>query len=277
MAGRVALAGCGNMGQALLAGWRTQGRAAGDIIVIEPDPERRAAAVQRFGITAVADASALPSPVPPLIVLAVKPQVMASVAAAYRFAASPERVFLSIAAGCRSASLAGWLGEGTPIVRAMPNTPAAIGQGITVAYATPAVSPAQRQVCHAALSAVGEVLWIDDEALMDPVTAVSGSGPAYVFLFAECLAQAGIDAGLPPVLAERLARATVSGAGALLARSAEPAGALRAQVTSPGGTTAAALSILQQDGGLQRLISEAVRRASVRAGELAAATAASAG
>jgi pyrroline-5-carboxylate reductase len=274
MGDRIALVGCGNMGQALLAGWRTQGRAADDIVVIEPDPERRTTARQRFGVTVLAAADELQPPLPPLFVLAVKPQVLGAVAAAYRFAASPERVFLSIAAGCPMALLAEWLGETVPIVRAMPNTPASIGQGITVACAAAMVTPPQRQACDAALRAVGEVLWIDDEALMDAVTAVSGSGPAYVFLFAECLGQAGIEAGLPPALAERLARATVSGAGALLARSAEPAAVLRAQVTSPGGTTAAALSVLQQDGSLKRLISEAVRRAALRAGELAAATAA---
>lgn len=272
MGDRIVLIGCGNMGQALLAGWRAQGRTADDIIAVEPDPQRRAAAQQRFGVPVLAAADELQPPLPPLIVFAVKPQVLGAVAAAYRGAASPGRVFLSIAAGCPTASLAAWLGESVPIVRAMPNTPAAIGQGITVAYAASMVTAPQRQMCDTALQAVGEVLWIDDEALMDAVTAVSGSGPAYVFLFTECLSEAGIAAGLPPALAERLARRTVSGAGALLARSAEPAAVLRAQVTSPGGTTAAALSVLQQDGSLKQLINEAVRCAARRAGELAAAT-----
>jgi pyrroline-5-carboxylate reductase len=156
------------------------------------------------------------------------------------------------------------------LVRAMPNTPAAVRRGVSVACANAATSARQKALCAELLAAVGSVLWVDDEALLDPVTAVSGSGPAYVFLLAECLARAGEDAGLPADLARRLARETVAGAGELLARSELSAETLRRKVTSPGGTTAAALSVLMaEEDGLRSLLGRAVAAATRRSRELA--------
>jgi pyrroline-5-carboxylate reductase len=156
----------------------------------------------------------------------------------------------------------------TAIVRAMPNTPAQIGRGITAAVANPRVTPAAKALVTALLEAVGEVVWVEDEALIDAVTAVSGSGPAYVFLLAECLAEAGVEAGLPPEIAARLARATVAGAGELLNRSELPHYQLRRNVTSPGGTTAAALEVLMGEDGLGPLMRRAVVAATKRSREL---------
>lgn len=269
----VVLVGCGNMGRALLDGWLDHGLTAAAVTVVEPDTARTQDLAHR-GVRTVATADGVPG-IQGLgaVVLAVKPQALAAVLPAYhRF--TPARggaaVFLSIAAGRTIGGIAALLGEQTPIVRAMPNTPAAVRRGITVACANPATDPARRTLCETLLSAAGSVLWVDDEALLDPVTAVSGSGPAYVFLLAECLAEAGRAAGLPAALADRLARETVSGAGELLARSELPAAQLRQNVTSPGGTTAAALAILADaEGGLQPLLRRAVAAATTRARELA--------
>ena len=173
-------------------------------------------------------------------------------------------VVLSIAAGRTLASLSRHLPETAAVVRAMPNTPASVGQGITVCVANAKVTPQQKGECDALLSAVGEVIWVEDEALLDPVTAVSGSGPAYVFLLAECLEAAGIEAGLPHDLAEQLARATVAGAGELLCRSDLEPATLRKNVTSPKGTTAAALDILMSDDALKGLVTRAVVAATKR-------------
>ena len=196
---------------------------------------------------------------PAVIIAAVKPQMMDQVFAPLAKLAGPDTVILSIAAGRSIASFEKHLSPGIAVVRAMPNTPAAIGRGITGAVGNAHMSPAQKATCDGLLRAVGDVVWISDEALIDAVTAVSGSGPAYVFLLAECLAEAGRAAGLDAVTAAKLARATVSGAGELLHQSASDAATLRQNVTSPGGTTAAALSVLMRDGnGLQRLMTEAV-------------------
>ncbi len=183
--------------------------------------------------------------------------------------AGPGTVVLSIAAGKSIASFEKHLAPGSAVVRAMPNTPAAIGRGITGAVANAAVTPAQKDACDALLSAVGEVVWVADERLIDAVTAVSGSGPAYVFYLAECLAEAGCAAGLPADLAMQLARATVTGAGELMHRSDVPAATLRQNVTSPGGTTAAALGVLMRgESGLAALMREAVLAAEKRGREL---------
>ncbi|TAN62004.1 MAG: pyrroline-5-carboxylate reductase, partial [Magnetospirillum sp.] len=196
------------------------------------------------------------------------PQVMAEVLPPYgRFAAA---VFLSIAAGKPIAFFRSHLGDGAAIVRAMPNTPAAVRRGITVCCPGAGVDAPRRALCQSLLEAVGEVGWVEDESLMDAVTAVSGSGPAYVFLLAEVMAAAGIAQGLPPELAARLARATVSGAGELLRQSSDSAEQLRKNVTSPGGTTAAALAVLMADGGgLPGLMDAAVAAAARRGRELA--------
>lgn len=259
---RILLVGCGKMGGALLQGWLDRGVAAADIMVVEP-------AAPSLPVTVVTDSAAVPPDFAPnLVVLAVKPQVMAQVLPPYRRYAETA-TFLSIAAGKPLSFFQAVLGEQAAIVRAMPNTPAAVRRGITVACASPRVTAEAREACQALLEAVGEVAWIEDEHLMDAVTAVSGSGPAYVFLLAECLAKAGVAAGLPEALATQLARATVSGAGELLRQSSEPADVLRRNVTSPGGTTAAALDVLMAPSALQPLLTEAVAAATRRGRELA--------
>jgi pyrroline-5-carboxylate reductase len=206
---------------------------------------------------------------PAVVVLAVKPQMMGEALPAYRRYAQPGTVFLTIAAGKTIAYFERQLAAGTAVVRAMPNTPAAVGRGITVACANGAVEADQRKLCGRLLEAVGEVAWVEDEALLDPVTAVSGGGPAYVFLLIECLAEAGVAAGLPADLAMRLARVTVSGSGELARQSAEPAAALRKAVTSPGGTTQEALKVLMAPDALPKLFIEAIAAATRRSRELA--------
>lgn len=263
--GSILLVGCGKMGSALMAGWIARGTAAENILVIDP-----AGPVVPDGVAVGAAIEDIPDGfVPAVVVLAVKPQVMDEVAAPYRTHVRPDTVFLSIAAGRTVTSFENLLGSAAAIVRAMPNTPAAVGRGVTVLFANPNVSADQREMCESLLSAVGQVAWIDDEALMDAVTGVSGSGPAYVFHLVEAMAEAGVAAGLPPELAMQLARETVAGSGELLAQSPEDAATLRENVTSPGGTTAAALAVLMGDDGLARLMTEAIGRASERSRELA--------
>jgi pyrroline-5-carboxylate reductase len=267
-AGRVLLVGCGKMGGALLEGWLERGAAPG-FAVVEPGPGAVAFA-ERREVRLYQNAVALDLDLrPSVVVFAVKPQAMGEVVRHYRRFATPETVFLSIAAGKTIAYFSRQLGAEAAIVRAMPNTPAAIGRGITVGCPNPNVSAAQIALCDRLLAAAGEVAWVDDEALIDAVTAVSGSGPAYVFLLIECLAKAGAAAGLPAELAMRLARATVSGAGELARLSSEPPDILRQNVTSPGGTTRAALDVLMAPDGLEALMARAVAAAATRSRELA--------
>jgi pyrroline-5-carboxylate reductase len=202
------------------------------------------------------------------VVVAVKPQTAPEVMPALVPFVGAATVVVSIMAGRTLRFLDGAL-PGAALVRAMPNTPAAIGRGITVAFANARVSSQQRELVHALLSAVGAVEWVSDEALMDAVTALSGSGPAYVFLLAEAMAKAGAAAGLPPALAATLARATVAGAGELLHRSPLDAATLRQNVTSPGGTTAAALDVLMANDALAPLMTKAIAAATKRSRELA--------
>ncbi len=267
-AGEVLLVGCGKMGSALLAGWLERGVASG-FSVVEPGSGAEAFAM-RHAVKFYPDAVSLDLDLrPAVVVLAVKPQVMGDVVHHYRRFATPETVFLSIAAGKTLTFFSRQLGAEAAIVRAMPNTPAAIGRGITVACPNPRANAAQIALCDRLLAAAGEVAWIDDESLIDAVTAVSGSGPAYVFLLIECLAKAGMAAGLPAELAVRLARATVAGSGELARLSSESAEILRQNVTSPGGTTRAALDILMAPDGLERLMVKAVAAAAARSRELA--------
>jgi pyrroline-5-carboxylate reductase len=253
------LVGCGKMGGALLRGWR-EARAADRFEVVEP------AGGEGFH----RGADTLPEDLAPdVVVLAVKPQTMEAALPPYRRFARPGTVFLSIAAGKTLGYFARRLGEGTAIVRAMPNTPAAVGRGITVACANQYTTPEQRALCDRLLAAVGEVAWVEDESLIDPVTAVSGGGPAYVFLLIEVLAKAGAAAGLPEELAMRLARSTVSGAGELARLSPEPASRLRENVTSPSGTTYEALKILMGEKGIEPIFVEAIAAATRRSRELA--------
>ncbi len=259
----VLLVGLGRMGAALASGWREHGLAASfavdPTLPASPGPE----------ITVVADPAALPDGfAPSAVILAVKPQAAAAAAPPYRRFAGGA-VFVSIMAGRSVSGLQASLGDGAAIVRAMPNTPAAIRQGITVAYASPAVGADQRALCDTLLGAVGEVAWVDDEALLDPVTAVSGGGPAYVFLLAELLERAAIEQGIAPALAVRLARQTVAGSGALLAASAEDASTLRRAVASPNGTTERALAVLMDAAAWPAAVSGAVAAATRRSRELA--------
>lgn len=271
--GSLLLLGCGKMGGALLQGWLDQGMAGGratPVWVVEPDGAAMRGFAGRPGVTHVARAAELPADLRPgVVLLAVKPQTMDQALAPLAPMAAAGPLFLSIAAGKTLAYFARHLGQGAAVVRAMPNTPAAVGRGATVAVPNRQVAPAQRAWADRLLSAVGEVHWVEDEGLLDAVTALSGGGPAYVFLLIEVLAQAGVDAGLPAALSMRLARATVSGAGELARRSAEDAATLRQNVTSPGGTTLEALKVLMAPDGLQPLFSRAIAAAARRSRELA--------
>jgi len=268
MSGSLLLVGAGKMGSALLGGWLAQGTAPSDVHVVEPDARARTE-LTRKGVAAHADASGLPSGLAPAtIVFAVKPQSMDSVAPAYaRFAGTA--LFISIAAGKTVSYFETQLGAQAAIVRVMPNTPAAVGRGISVLVANAHTSAEQRGRAQALLAAVGETAWIEDESLMDAVTAVSGSGPAYVFLLVECMAAAGEAVGLDPALAMQLARATVMGSGELLRQSPDDAATLRKNVTSPGGTTEAALKVLMGRSGMEALLKRAIRAAAKRGRELA--------
>lgn len=260
----VLLVGCGKMGSALLAGWIKQ-RVGGPFHVVEPLPARRVRGARYY-----ASADRLPRTLKPAAVaFAIKPQMFDAVVPPYRRFAESGAVMLSIAAGKTLGGMARLLGADAALVRAMPNTPAAIGRGMTVACAGPAVSRPARILCGKLLGAVGEIAWVEDEALLDPVTAVSGSGPAYVFLFIECLAEAAAAQGLSPQLARRLAIATVAGAGELARVAKHGPAQLREAVTSPGGTTRAALDVLMAGNGFARLIRDAVAAATRRSRELA--------
>ena len=265
----ILLVGGGKMGGALLGGWLDRGMAPGEVCVVEPNIQA-CQDFARLGVHAASDPDSLPSgSIPEVVILAVKPQVMDTVLPPYRSLVGPATVFLSIAAGKTLAYFQNILGSEAAIVRAMPNTPAAARRGVSVLCANSRVDERRKAICADLLSAVGEVSWISDETLMDAVTAVSGSGPAYVFLLAETLAQAGIEAGLPEALAHQLARATVSGSGELLRQSSDSPAQLRQNVTSPGGTTAEALHVLMGPDGLQSLMSRAIAAAARRSRELA--------
>jgi pyrroline-5-carboxylate reductase len=267
LAATIALVGAGKMGSAMLDGWIGLGLDPARVAVIEPQPSPATAALATRGLRLNPDPHAVRDSA--VIVIAVKPQVAAEVVPAAAPLVGPSSVVVSIMAGKTLASLEGALPAGTAVIRTMPNTPAAIGRGITVAVANAHVSAHQRDLAHRLLAATGAVEWVADEALLDAVTAVSGSGPAYVFLLAETLAQAGAAAGLPADLAGRLARATVAGSGELLHRSPLDAETLRRNVTSPGGTTAAALEVLMGKDALAPLMQRAVAAATRRSRELA--------
>ncbi|MGJ4958558.1 pyrroline-5-carboxylate reductase [Bradyrhizobium sp. HKCCYLRH2015] len=263
LTGTIVLAGAGKMGGAMLAGWLAGGLDPKRVVIIEPMPSAEITALVAKGVR-LNPASSAPAEV---VIVAVKPQMFPDAAPALKPWVGDGTLVLSIMAGTTIASLQRAVGGA--VVRAMPNTPAAIGRGITVAVPAGNVSAAQRALTDALLRATGAVEWVDEEALMDAVTAVSGSGPAYVFLLAEELARAGVAAGLPEPLATTLARHTVSGAGELLRQSDLPSATLRQNVTSPGGTTAAALSVLMAADGFQPLLTKAVAAATARSKELA--------
>jgi pyrroline-5-carboxylate reductase len=263
--GTVVLAGAGKMGGALLTGWLAQGLDPARVVIIDPHVPDDIRALAAKGVRlnpAPSDIEAADA-----LVLAVKPQMFHDAAATLKPFVRPSTLVVSIMAGTTIKAISGACGGN--VVRAMPNTPAAIGRGITVAVPDKSVGAGQRIIADALLAATGKIEWLDDETLMDAVTAVSGSGPAYVFLLAEELARAGIAAGLPAELAAKLARETVAGSGELLYRSDLDAATLRQNVTSPGGTTAAALGVLMGDDGFQPLLERAVAAATKRSKELA--------
>lgn len=257
------LLGCGKMGSALLEGWLAGGLPRDAVHVIDPKPS------DWLEATGISINAALPE-APAVLVVAVKPQVVGTaLPGAARFGGGGTLV-VSIAAGTPVSAFEAAFGAGTPVVRAMPNTPAAVGRGITAIVGNEAAGAAGLSVAEGLLAAVGQVVRLGEEAEMDAVTAVSGSGPAYVFHMIEALAEAGVCEGLSPDLALKLARATVAGAGALAEGAGEDPGQLRVNVTSPGGTTEAALGVLMDDArGLRPLLREAVAAAAARSRELA--------
>jgi pyrroline-5-carboxylate reductase len=256
------LLGCGKMGSAMLAGWLKGGLPATSVWVLDPHASDW---LKGQGVHLNTD---LPES-PAIVLVAVKPQMMAEALPGLKRLGNGETLFLSVAAGTRIAFYETVLGAGTPVVRAMPNTPAAIGKGITAICGNTPTTPAHLALSGALLAAVGQVVRLDGEHQMDAVTAVSGSGPAYVFHLIETLAAAGEAEGLPAALALHLARATVAGAGALAEAASEDPGQLRVNVTSPGGTTAAALAVLMDERrGFPALMKEAVHAAAERGREL---------
>jgi pyrroline-5-carboxylate reductase len=264
--GTLVLVGAGKMGGAMLEGWHRLGLKFDQVIAIEPDP---APEIITLGQRGLRINPALDTTTATAIVIAVKPQIATQVLPTLARLIRDHTVVISIMAGRTLGFLEKALPANAAVVRAMPNTPASIGRGITVAVPNARVNKAQRELADKLLRATGAVEWVTDESLMDAVTAVSGSGPAYVFLLAESLARAGAAAGLPADLATRLARATVAGAGELLHRSALDAATLRQNVTSPGGTTAAALDVLMGRDGLDPVMERAIAAATRRSRELA--------
>lgn len=266
--GPLLLVGGGQMGQALLGGWLQAGLAPADVQLVEPDEARRRDLAKRLPVRAVADPAELDGRPPRILIVAVKPQVLDAALPAYRHLVDAGTLVLSIAAGKRIATFEAMFGARMAVVRAMPNTPAAVGRGATVLCAN-AAAAGRRGEAEALLAAVGETEWVEDEALLHAVTAMSGGGPAYVFLLIEALAAAGARQGLPPELSMRLARATVAGSGELARRSEATPAELRRNVTSPGGTTQAALAVLMAEDGLQPLLDRALAAAAQRSRELA--------
>ena len=266
---KVVLAGCGNMGFAMLRGWLSSGALAkSDAFVVEPNEALRTRAVE-LGVTAVAGAGDLPGGLrPAMIVLAVKPQVMDTVLPAYESHVRDGATIVSVAAGIRMSRFEQAFGETTPVIRVMPNTPAAVGADMMVICANGNATPASLELANTLMSASGEVATVADEGLMDAVTAVSGSGPAYLFHMIEALTDAAKAAGLPGDIAALLASQTIYGAAVYAKQSGAAPGALREQVTSPNGTTAAALGVLMGDGRLTKLMTEAVEAARKRSVEL---------
>jgi pyrroline-5-carboxylate reductase len=256
------LLGCGKMGSAMLSGWLKGGLSPAAVHVLEPHPSDwlKTSGVHLNGT--------LP-PSPAVVIVAVKPQMMAEALPVLKPLGNGGTLFLSIAAGTRIAFYEEVLGAKTPVVRAMPNTPAAIGKGISAIIGNGSASPADIDLAESLLKAIGQVVRLEGEHQMDAVTAVSGSGPAYVFHLIETLAAAGVSEGLSPDLSLQLAKATVAGAGALAEAASEDPAQLRVNVTSPGGTTAAALKVLMDsETGFPALLKRAVHAAAERGKEL---------
>ena len=267
--GPLLLVGCGKMGGAMLRGWLKRGVPGSQVFVVDP-ALRDLEDIQARGVTLVTAIDQLPAGLHPgIVLLAIKPQFMDEALPAYRRFVKLGTVFLSIAAGKTVAYLKGKLGAEADIVSSMPNTPAAVGRGMSVILKDPSIPAVTLDLCGQLLSAVGKVGWIDEEDQINAVTAVSGGGPAYVFLLIECLAEAGRAAGLPADLAMQLARETVTGSGELAHQSSETATQLRQAVMSPKGTTIEALAILMGPDGLQPLLTKAIAAATRRGREIA--------
>jgi pyrroline-5-carboxylate reductase len=261
------LIGAGKMGGAMLDGWLATGMVPRGITILDPHPSPDVASTARaHGMQLNPPVGHIPQA--SAIVLAIKPQMLDAAAPILKHLTQPGALIISILAGKTVADVSARAGGHRSIVRAMPNLPAAVRRGVTAAFAHPACKPAQTAMADALLKGIGKVEWIDDESLIDAVTAVSGSGPAYVFHMVEALAEAGRAVGLPSELSERLARATIEGAGEMLYKSDMPPGVLRQNVTSPGGTTAAALEVLMAENGLTPLMRRTVAAAKRRAEEL---------
>lgn len=266
--GRLVLIGAGKMGGAMLEGWLDHGLDRAQVAIVDPKPSDEILALaERRGLSA--PQSRYEGDHPAVVVLAIKPQMLDEARADLARIVGPHTLVVSVLAGKTLDGLAQGLPDATAVVRAMPNTPSAVGRGMTAAIASESVSPEQRAIAAALLGATGDFAWIDSEADMDAVTAISGCGPAYVFLLVESMARAGEAAGLEPELAQRLARQTVAGAGELLHRSQQDAATLRVNVTSPNGVTAQALDVLMADDGLDPLMRRAVEAAVKRSRELA--------
>jgi pyrroline-5-carboxylate reductase len=267
---QILLVGCGKMGSAMLAGWRSQGIAAEEVVVVEPAEELARHIVERHAVTVVSGAADIPEGFSPAIVIfAVKPQMMDAAVPDYTGFIKNGAMALSIAAGKTLGYFERHFGAGCAVVRTMPNTPAAVGRGITALYANAHATSEQKAAAEALLQAVGETVWLEEEGQMDAVTALSGGGPAYVFLLIETMTKAGVAAGLPEDVAAKLAHATVCGAGELARLADEPPEQLRKNVTSPGGTTLEALNVLMAEEGIQPLFDRAIAAATRRSRELA--------
>lgn len=263
------LVGAGKMGGALLSGWLAQGLSPANVFIRDPNPPAdMAQLVADKGLTLNLSVEETAARQPRIVVLAIKPQIMDAVLPELRPLVAPGTLFLSIAAGVSLHVLGEQLGPEAAIVRAMPNTPSSVGKGITAAFGNALVSDADRDTCTHLLRAVGEAVWLEQENQMDAVTALSGSGPAYVFALAECMAAAGEAMGLESALAKKLARATVAGAGKMLDELPDDPSVLRQNVTSPGGTTAAALDVLLGSEGLGQLMRGTMNAARARSREL---------
>jgi pyrroline-5-carboxylate reductase len=268
ISGTLVLLGAGKMGGALLEGWLRSGVDPKRIVALDPaPPEEIAGLIARHRVRHNPDLGSIGAA--EVVVVAVKPQIMDEVLPELIRLGTSRPLVLSVVAGKTISSLERHFGADAAVIRTIPNTPAAVGRGITTMVANPHVSPSQLKLARALLSAVGEVVEVEDEGLIDAATAVAGSGPAYVFYLTECLAKAGAGAGLPDDVATKLARATVAGAGELMRVTGLPADQLRRNVTSPKGTTHAALEVLMRDNGLEPLMIEAVAAATRRARELA--------
>lgn len=263
---KTVLVGAGNMGCAMLAGWLDNGFDASSISAIDPNPtEEKREWLQKAGVKVAGSPDGIE--IPDALIIAVKPQLMADVLPGLKALVGDKTVCISVAAGVKLANLQSHLGE-TAIVRCMPNTPALLKRGMTAACPNSHVTAQQREKVNLLLEANGKVEWIEDERLIDAVTAVSGSGPAYVFHLAECMAEAGIAEGLPETLAHSLARETIAGAGEMLSQLPETSARLRENVTSPNGTTAAAMSVFMRDDAMKSLVAKAIHAARKRSEEL---------